>query len=299
MNNIETPIKNFEEHLGNMRRSPRTIGAYLRTIRGLADFLGSQGYAAEGKGWEIVNRNIVLAYLRTLVHRTARARAVYTLRTFWKFLKDERLVQTNPLLDIANVKLEKPLPPFLSQGEVFRLIEGIKGTDYLTMRDRAIVETLYSTGLRAFELVALDWKDIDIRAGFLRVEKGKGDKTRIVPLGEAALTALWEYAKNAQVKLGRKLTPRDPVFFSWRKVRLETRSLYRIVGGRLKMAGIERKMGPHCLRHSFATHLLANGADLRSIQEMLGHSSISTTAQYLHLTMAQTTRVYSSAHPRA
>jgi integrase/recombinase XerC len=158
-----------------------------------------------------------------------------------------------------------------------------------------MLEVIYSCGLRASEVVALDWHDIDESVGVLRVERGKGDKQRVVPIGDDAITALQEYRRDwSEPKLEG-----DAVFLNLRGRRLNVRSVGRILDECIRRAALQTKASPHALRHSFATHLLENGADLRAIQEMLGHSSISTTQRYTHLDMRRLTAVYGKAHPRA
>jgi integrase/recombinase XerC len=201
-------------------------------------------------------------------------------------------------LGVATPKQEKPLPAFLSVDDALRLLGAVRGTSHLEVRDRAILEVLYSTGVRVSELVSLDWVDVNFDLGIIQV-LGKGSKERIVPIGEIALDRLREYGLEQRKKWNRKLRGEEPVFLNARGRRITTRSVARIVTKHLKTAGIAVKMGPHGLRHSFATHLLNSGADLRIIQELLGHVSLSTTQRYAHVNIDQLTAVYDRAHPRA
>jgi integrase/recombinase XerC len=178
------------------------------------------------------------------------------------------------------------------------LLGSIKGAGSLNLRDRAVLEVFYSTGIRVAELVSLNWNDVDFHLGIVRVV-GKGSKERIVPIGEVALTRLAEYAEEIRKRCRLPCKGASPVFLNNRGGRITTRSVARIVEKHLRHAGIGVKMGPHGLRHTFATHLLNSGADLRVIQEMLGHASLSTTQRYTHLNLDQLTRVYDKAHPRA
>jgi integrase/recombinase XerC len=178
------------------------------------------------------------------------------------------------------------------------LLGAIKVNSSLDVRDRAILEVFYSTGIRVSELVGLDWSDIDFQLGIIRVV-GKGAKERIVPIGEVALQALRDYGQEMRKNWHLPCTGENPVFLNNRGGRITTRSVARVVEKHLREAGIAVKMGPHGLRHSFATHLLNSGADLRVIQELLGHASLSTTQRYTHLNLDQLTAVYDKAHPRA
>ena len=182
--------------------------------------------------------------------------------------------------------------------DVFRLLDGIKVEGGLDVRDRAILEFFYSTGVRVSELVGLDWADVDFELGIVRV-LGKGSKERIVPVGETALETLRDYVVELRKKWNLPCRGETAVFLNNRGQRITTRSVARIVEKHLKEAGIAVKIGPHGLRHSFATHLLNSGADLRVIQELLGHASLSTTQRYTHLNLDQLTAVYDKAHPRA
>jgi integrase/recombinase XerC len=181
---------------------------------------------------------------------------------------------------------------------VFQLLGAVKIKTVLDVRDRAVLECFYSTGVRVSELVGLNWADVDFRLEIVRV-MGKGSKERIVPIGEIALEALQDYAREQRKRWNFPCKGATAVFLNNRGTRITTRSVARIVGKHLKQAGIYVKMGPHGLRHSFATHLLNSGADLRSIQELLGHTSLSTTQRYTHLNLDQLTAVYDKAHPRA
>ena len=190
------------------------------------------------------------------------------------------------------------MPNFLSVDDVFRLLDAIKMDGSLDVRDRAILEVFYSTGIRVSELVGVNWSDVDFQLGIVRVV-GKGGKERIVPIGEVALQSLRDYGQEVRTKWQLPCTGDNAVFLNHRGGRITVRSVARVVEKHLREAGIAVKMGPHGLRHSFATHLLNSGADLRVIQELLGHASLSTTQRYTHLNLDQLTAVYDKAHPRA
>jgi integrase/recombinase XerC len=210
----------------------------------------------------------------------------------------QRWIERNPLALIQTPKQEKPLPAFLSVDDVFLLLAGVNVQTCLDARDRAILEVFYSTGVRVSELVGLDWGDVDFDLGIARVV-GKGAKERIVPVGAVAIQALRDYSLEQKGKWKVSCKGQTAVFLNYRGERITTRSVARIVEKYLRSAGIPVRMGPHGLRHTFATHLLNSGADLRVIQEILGHASLSTTQRYTHLNLDQLTAVYDKAHPRA
>jgi integrase/recombinase XerC len=220
------------------------------------------------------------------------------LKGFFRYLIASKQIDKDPLRLIHSPKQEKPLPTFLSVDDVFQLLGGIKINSELDVRDRAVLEVFYSCGVRVSELVGLNWADIDFQLGIIRVV-GKGSKERIVPIGAVALTALQSYGQEQRKKRRSSGTGETPVFLNNRGERISTRSIARVVEKWLKRTGIQLRMGPHGLRHSFATHLLNGGADLRVIQELLGHASLSTTQRYTHLNLDQLTAVYDKAHPRA
>lgn len=244
---------------------------------------------------------MVRAYLASLTRdrkKSSMGRKLAALKGFFRYLLANHKVDKNPLLLIHSPKQEKPLPAFLSVDDVFQLLGAIKVKTPLDVRDRAVLEVFYSTGIRVSELVGLNWSDIDFQLEIIRV-LGKGSKERIVPIGEIALQTLRDYGLEQRKQWQAACKGETPVFLNNRGRRITTRSVARIVEKHLKEAGLQVKMGPHGLRHSFATHLLNSGADLRSIQELLGHASLSTTQRYTHLNLDQLTAVYDKAHPRA
>lgn len=227
------------------------------------------------------------------------ARKVATLRSFYKFLVKRGYTEVNPVMAIKSPKQEKKLPKFLEYEQIQRLLNAPETDSWLGARDRAIMETLYSTGLRVSELVALNMDDIDFLGEVVHV-RGKGKKERIAPIGSSALQAIQHYIefrnRRAQNESG---FDSKVLFVNKHGKRLSTRSVRRKMDKYLTMAGLDPSISPHTLRHSFATHLLNNGADLRSVQELLGHQSLSTTQVYTHLTTAKIKEVYESAHPRS
>jgi integrase/recombinase XerC len=248
-----------------------------------------------------IDLHVMRSYLAALTKQRKKssiARKLAALKKFFRYLVAERKIDKDPLLLIHLPKQEKPLPGFLSVDDVFQLLGAIKIKTGLDVRDRAVLEVFYSTGIRVSELVGLNWSDIDFQLEIIRV-LGKGSKERIVPIGEIALRALHDYADDQRKRWQLPCKGETAVFLNNRGARITTRSVARIVEKHLKLAGIPVRLGPHGLRHSFATHLLNSGADLRAIQELLGHASLSTTQKYTHLNLDALTAVYDKAHPRA
>jgi integrase/recombinase XerC len=226
------------------------------------------------------------------------ARKIATLRSFHRWLEKRSLIATNPMLMIRTPKQSKRLPKAIDVSQVEKLLSAPDNTNLLGARDRAILETLYSTGIRVSELVGINRGDID-ETGAALIVRGKGRRERIVPLGSHALAALRHYAGMLDAAANGSAQGTDPLFINKHGGRLSTRSVRRKVSKYLTQAGLDPNISPHTLRHSFATHLLDNGADLRSVQELLGHQSLSTTQVYTHLTNQRMRDAYDDAHPRA
>jgi len=247
-----------------------------------------------------------LSFLHREHKKSSIGRKLSALKSFFRFLLREGVLAHDPTLHVGSPKQEHPLPTHLTVDDMFRLLESPPADTPAGLRDRAILEVLYSCGLRVSELVGLSWGDIDPTLEVVRV-RGKGNKERIVPIGRKALDALARY--RAQMPLliapknrGTVIPPSSstaPVFLNTRGGRLTTRSVARLVGGYARTCGIALQTSPHALRHSFATHLLDAGADLRAIQELLGHASLSTTQKYTHVNLDRLMQVYDKAHPRA
>jgi integrase/recombinase XerC len=250
-----------------------------------------------------VTTDSVRAYLAFLneknYSKSTIARKLATLRSFYKFLVKRNFLESNPVTAVRTPKQEKKLPRFLEYEEVKRLLSTPPTNSWLGARDRAIMETLYSTGIRVSELVALNLDDIDFLGEILHV-RGKGKKERITPIGSSALQSIQHYMEFRN-KRAQNNTNFDAkvLFVNKHGRRLSTRSVRRKMDKYLKMAGLDPAISPHTLRHSFATHMLNNGADLRSVQELLGHQSLSTTQVYTHLTTKRLKEVYDNAHPRS
>ena len=249
-----------------------------------------------------VDANTVRAYLAFLnekqYSKATIARKLGTLRSFYKFLVRKNRISSNPLMAVRTPKQEKKLPRFLEYEEVKTLLGTPPMNNWLGARDRAILETLYSTGIRVSELVALNMEDIDFLGEVVRV-RGKGKKERIAPISSSALQVIQHYMefRNKRAQSNSNFDSKV-LFVNKHGGRLSTRSVRRKMDKYLKMPGLDPAISPHTLRHSFATHMLNNGADLRSVQELLGHQSLSTTQVYTHLTTGRLKEVYENAHPR-
>lgn len=275
--------------------SPRTIINYQRALEAAAEFL-------EKKNWRTAQVDDFRAYLFALMKKN-RSRATIrlefaALRSFYRYLCERQSFPTNPLLAVSLPKSEKHLPVFLTTTQIDALLRAPhqakpekQAPEWMSWRDAAILELFYSSGMRLAELAALDVRDIDPYNETVRV-LGKGSKERVVPVGEPALEAIQHYRQRAKIQAG-------PLFVSKLRRRLGTSSIWNLVKKYLRLAEIPIPASPHKLRHSFATHLLDAGADLRSVQSLLGHASLSTTQIYTHVTTERLKRAYEKAHPRA
>jgi integrase/recombinase XerC len=249
-----------------------------------------------------VDVNAVRSYLVVLnekqYSKATIARKLATLRSFYKFLVKRNRVSSNPVVGIRTPKQEKRLPRFLEYEQIKRLLETPPSDSWLGARDRAIMETLYSTGMRVSEVVAINLDDVDFLGEVVHI-RGKGKKERICPISSSVLQIVQHYMefRNKRAQLNGNFDGKV-LFVNKHGKRLSTRSVRRKMDKYLKMAGLDPAISPHTLRHSFATHMLNRGADLRSVQELLGHQSLSTTQIYTHLTTGKIKEVYSSAHPR-
>jgi integrase/recombinase XerC len=238
-----------------------------------------------------------LGYLHKRNKKTTIARKLSALRSFFNFLVRRGVTEDNPADSILTPKQDKTIPAYLPVDEMFRLLDSIKTNRVLDLRNRAIFETLYSCGIRVSELVGLNTIDVDNREGLIRV-LGKGDQERIVPIGKKALTAIKTYRQLLNQKCGISEKRQGPLFLNKNKGRLTARSVARILDKLVATCGLLTPVSPHTLRHTFATHMLDAGADLRVIQELLGHKSLSTTQKYTHVSIDRLMATYDKAHPR-
>ena len=299
---ITAQIRAFEKYLRIERNvSENTCRGYLQDLSGFISFLQnthSGTFAAIGD----IDVMAIRAYLAACAQshkKSTQARKLSCLKTFFSFLVREGLTADNPAEMLKAPKRDSTLPRHLTVDEMFALLDSIPVATLLQARDRALLELLYSTGIRLGELVGLNRSDIDQSAGKILV-RGKGRKERIVPMGSKAAGFLADYLDRSQALAGRHhAVRRMPVFLNQRGGRLSGRSVARLLDVWIERCGITHKISPHAIRHSFATHLLNAGADLRGIQELLGHASLATTQQYTHLHVDALMQVYDRSHPRS
>ncbi len=274
-----------------------TLEAYGRDLRSYVGFLTSHALTDFAE----TSKETVRAYLEHL-YQIGRAtstisRNLAAIKSFYQFLVRENWLSVDPSEHLESPKVEKRLPHVMSLTEVEALLSQPAQDEPCSLRDKAMLEVLYATGIRVSELVSLDRTDVNLEAGYLRC-LGKGSKERIVPLGSVAIRALAVYMQSGRPKLV-KIAAETALFVNQHGRRLTRQGFWKIIKRYAKEANIDESITPHTLRHSFATHLLENGADLRSVQEMLGHADISTTQIYTHVTRNRLKEVYQKAHPRA
>jgi len=283
-------FKNYLEKEKNY--SPHTVRNYLADIEGFSQISSAE----DPNAVDYLTVRKYLAYLRQkAISKRSIARKLSSLRTFFRFLERDGYVKANPVGAIATPKLDKKLPIFLDEKSVLRLIMAPDTSFLWGARDRAILETLYTAGIRVSELVGIDISNIDFISGVVKV-LGKGRIERLAPLGDKAVNAIREYLTHRNRK---KWGDKKALFLNKSGKRITSRSVRRIVTRYIKDLGVKEHVSPHTLRHSFATHLLNRGADLRSVQELLGHKNLSTTQIYTHVTIERLKSVYDKAHPRA
>ncbi len=293
-------LEDFLQYLKVERQmSPHTLRSYALDISQFLEFLQENRKEASLKEVAYPDLRAFLAQALKGRRKTTVARKLSALRTFFKYLQRHGVVDGNPAKLAPSPKLEKALPHFLTVDEAFHLLDQVGGDDFGACRDRAILEVFYGGGLRLAELAGLSLGDLDLKEGVLRVW-GKGAKERLAFLGKPAKEALTAYLVRRQALLGRTGAPEQAALFvNQRGGRLSSRSVARLVGKWAQLAGLSQALTPHGLRHSFATHLLEGQADLRTVQELLGHSSISTTALYTHVNLDYLMEEYDKAHPRS
>ncbi len=281
------PVPDFLRHLrGGLQVSPHTLRAYAGDLGKFQAFLGATPF-------ERVDLGILRRYLSKLsgdgYAKSSTARALACLRTFYAWLEKRGAMDHNPAEQVRNPKPERRLPDVLDEAEVVRLLEAAA-----SRRDRAVLEILYSGGLRVGEAVALDVEDVRPAEGIARVRRGKGGKERLVPIGAPALRAVSAWLEERGTS-----TPGRALFLNSIGTRLDVREVRRLLDAAVAASGLGKHVSPHTLRHSFATHLLDRGCDLRSVQELLGHENLSTTQIYTHVSVQRLKQVYDGAHPRA
>src|SRR5918995_1217530 len=298
---FEALMLDFLAHLEFERGLSRnTLAAYRTDLLQFGGFLAERG--REAATARTADLSDFLAALAEGNGRPARSSATIhrktaCLRSFYRHLRREEVVTDDPAADLATPRRSKRLPQVLSYAEVQRLLAQPRGDDATTLRDRALLELMYACGLRATETITLEVGDVDLKRGVVRA-RGKGSKERLVPAGQKALAAVRVYLSSGRPRLVRR-ADEPKLFLNFRGGPLTRQGLYKIILRRAEAAGLGGRMSPHTLRHSFATHLLSGGCDLRSVQEMLGHADLSTTQLYTHLSGEELKQVYFKAHPRA
>ena len=294
----EALLRNYVNYLSAERQvSSYTVRNYSHDLRHFLDFLCNERVAT----LEEVDRLLLRRYIESLIEQGAGKASVAAklsaLRSFYRYLMIENIVSSNPLLTVSSPKLDKRLPSFLSSNEITMLLDVTDTSTPLGQRDKAMLELLYAAGLRVSEMVGLDVDSINLEAKEIRAW-GKGSKERMVLMGEPAAAALNLYLQDGRKRLlGSYRT--QAVFVNRYGRRLSVRSVQKVIKSYAVKAGLDKGVHPHMLRHSFATHLLDGGADLRVVQELLGHANLSTTQVYTHVTQRQARKVYLKAHPRA
>ena len=282
--------------------SPNTIAAYRNDLTQFVDFLQGRDSSLQGNGsWKRIGTDALTAFVLDLHERgysdKTKTRKVASTKALFGFLLEEGVIDKNPMEDFASPGVGESLPETLSVEEVETLLSVEEAATPMSIRDRAIIEIMYATGVRVSELVSLDIDDVDLDENFVRC-MGKGSKERIIPIHNEAVETVRKYLQGGRESLAGPAAGRA-LFVSRKGGRLTRQALWLILKSRAQAAGIERKITPHTLRHSFATHLLIGGAQLRHVQELLGHASITTTQVYTHLTSEHVRAQYESSHPRA
>ncbi|KUP07685.1 recombinase XerD [Bacillus coahuilensis m2-6] len=297
---MEHQVKDFLHFLQIERGlSSNTLVSYERDLKSYCNHLKNTEQIEDLN--HVVRGNIIefLAFLKDQGKSSKTiARHIASIRSFHQFLLREKITDHDPTVHIDTPKAERSLPKVLSLDEVETLLDSPNLQKPSGIRDKAMLEILYATGIRVSELIELNLEDVHLTMGFVRCI-GKGNKERIIPLGNHAITILKEYLEKARPKLRSSKYRTDALFLNHHGNRLTRQGFWKILKGLATKANIQKELTPHTLRHSFATHLLENGADLRAVQEMLGHADISTTQIYTHVTKTRLKEVYSKFHPRA
>ncbi len=305
---IEALIKSFMESLSSEKGySANTCRAYEHDLREFSDFIiknymsarSTHKSAAESNASQMDGLMIrgFLGYLYKKNHKATIARKLSAIRTFFNYLVKHGVIQDNPADLIHTPKQDQGIPTYLPVDDMFRLLDSIHEKTLPGFRNRAIFETMYSTGIRVSELAGMDSFDVDVNQCIVRV-RGKGNKERIVPVGKKAVRAILDYREKLYAEKGVGVDQNGPLFLNRNGTRLSTRSIARILDNLAKACGIPMPISPHAFRHSFATHMLDAGADLRAVQELLGHKSLSTTQRYTHVSIDKLMQIYDKSHPR-
>jgi integrase/recombinase XerC len=298
---MQREIAQFLRYLSVERNaSEHTLKGYREDLMALADYLADDsGHVAPPESITTTElRGFVAALGDAGYAKTSIARRMASVRSFFRFGQREGWIESNPAAAIRNPRKSRKLPNFLTTDEIGRLFEAPNVRSALGLRDRAILETLYSAGLRVSELVGMCDGDLDLNQGIVRV-RGKGRRERLAPVGSYASEALRAWLAKRRLSPREPVGPLAPVFVNKLGTRLTTRSVGRLLEKYINLTGLDGRTSPHTLRHSFATHLLDRGADIRSVQELLGHKSLVTTQIYTHVSTTKLRSAYEKAHPRA
>jgi len=276
--------------------SPHTIKSYKTDLNQLAEFLKEKGILLREVDNVLLRGFLARLHERKEMKSTV-ARKLASVRSFLQFCVKRKWLEDNPAKVVSTPKQERRIPSFLSEEEVANFLELPHSNKILDLRDKAVLEFLYATGVRVSELVGINLEDISLEERLIRV-KGKGKKERLLPFGKKAEESLMKYLRGrSSINKGR--IDQKALFLNYRGQRLAPRSVERIIDKYIRLSALKRKISPHSFRHSFASHLLSRGADLRVIQELLGHESLATTQKYTHLDLAQLVKVYRKSHPRS
>lgn len=300
---MEKVIQEFKDYLlVEKNASPNTVDGYMNDIAQFQDFLIHSGHSKDDSSVQIkqIDRLAVRSFMGFLYEKkysgTTMRRKLSTLSSFFRFMSREGYVKNNIAKTVPAPKMQNKLPAYFSVDEMFRLLDLPEGVGFLPVRDRALLELFYNCGLRISELVGLTINNTNLDSRMIKV-LGKGGKERMLPMGNHCVEALKTYIKARNAKIKQPGT--NQLFLNNRGAGISVRGVRKVVDKYIKQGNFAGGVSPHSLRHSFATHLLEGGADLRSIQELLGHSSLSTTQKYTHLTLDRLSEAYDKAHPRA
>jgi integrase/recombinase XerC len=293
-------IKEISQFLAFLKHeknaSPHTIASYKRDLLQLAGYLGERKVVMRGVD-NVILRGFLAKLQENQNKKSTVARKLAAIRSFFQFCIKKKWLEDNPAKIVATPKQEKHVPSFLSEAEMAQFLDLPQTTQPLDLRDKAALELLYATGMRVSELAGINLDDLTFSERLVRV-RGKGKKERLIPFGKKAEDSLAFYIRSRpQINKGK--IEAEALFLNYRGERLSSRSVERIVDKYICFTAVQRKISPHSLRHSFASHLLSRGADLRVIQELLGHESLATTQKYTHLNLRQLLEVYKKSHPRS
>jgi integrase/recombinase XerD len=288
----------FLDHIKVERNlSPNTVAAYSRDLSRLTRFLLDQGVKRPGRVRPHHLTDFLLSLVEDGLAARSRARALVSVRSWFRFLLGENLIDKDPTETLDSPRIGRKLPEVLGLEEVDKLLGAPRDDTVLGLRDRAMIALLYATGVRVSELVSLSMDEVNLKSGFLRT-MGKGRKQRLVPLGQLAMERVEHYLREARPQLHKKSKCRT-LFITKRGKGMTRQGFWKLLRQHAYAAGIRRNISPHKLRHSFATHLIERGADLRAVQAMLGHADITTTQIYTHVSRARLVELYKKHHPRA